>query len=203
MIPLGRWLRENPCRAAQQDGIENLHQPPCARSAIEMGNDPEPDPRFDRPEVDTLRETAEGLQRQIEELRAMSARREHQLLEQVGSALASRLTGELKAGFACLQGEIEDAITQVLMPFLGECASRRATDELQALLRQAMTECAEPLLEVKAPKHIRPHLEALMNEQPALSFTEADEIELVFSSGFNRFEGLAAQWMDLMRKAAT
>lgn len=201
MIPLGRWLKDEEDRATGYDAGETVTQ--VATEASDVCNaSAEVNTDHATLEREELEQRLEDLHRQIEDLRKAAAAREQEFIEQLGRAQATLITSDVLSVISRLQGAIEGTLLEVLTPFLGQVASRRATDELVALIHRSMKESPEPLLVLRAPQAIHSHLQPLVEENLGITLAESEEIELVFASYSARFEDLTGRWLEVLRDPA-
>lgn len=196
MIPLERWL-------AAREGIDDAlgtHEDLEVRIQPDVRD--EPDVAVTPSRCQELEESLAAALREIEEQKTAAAVREQALADQLGEALVVRLKEQVEAGLASLQQALESAICDVLTPFLSGEAGRTAATRLLGLVTMAFRNSSEPLLEVRAPRHLHGPLSFAM-EQLAISSTivEASPVELVFADHRERFEELASAWVSIVAGA--
>lgn len=197
MIPLAQWLRQG--AASRMTEQVEATTPLLVLQPEAIAASQEREAGISSPVVTELEGALAEALRQLEQAGADSLAREQDLTERLGLMAVQRLSEEMKAGLVTLQRAIEDAVVDVLLPFLGAAACRRASDDLLALVRQAIDDMAEPVVELRVPG---PLLDACRQTIEAASLpaclAEGDEIELVFADRSLRFEELSRQWRALL-----
>lgn len=193
MIPLGQWLRTEPgCTSANH--TELLLTPAAVACEAEEITPPAP-PETAAVRMEELEQAlAEALQL-ADQVRIDAAAREQALHDSLGSALASQLNQDISSGFATLQQSVEAAVADILTCLLGETVARRAAGDLLVLLRRAIEDAAEPLVELRIPHHLQDCLMPSLGDLPgAVRITEGPHVELTFSRHCVRFEELSRLW---------
>ncbi|MEI6535206.1 MAG: hypothetical protein WCN98_07700 [Verrucomicrobiaceae bacterium] len=153
----------------------------------------------DADRVVELTSELQALRQQLELERLETNVRERELCERLGTALISEFRSELTSGMTALQGSIECAVHEVLLPFMGQEVGRRATDELSILIRETLANSSGLLLEAKAPSHLHRYLQPCFQEAGlVVELTESTRIELTFDSQRRHFEELSTRWITMI-----
>lgn len=196
MIPLGHWLLRTPETLDGEDIAPSClrpHEEDFSESADHVPADT----------LEKLRELEDALAaaNQLNEAeRARAAAREDEIVHQLGTVMADRISTELTLGLAELQESIETAIRDVLVPFLNLAASRKAAAELVVLIHEEIAHASEAILEVRVPEHLHGFLEPVFRSSDApIVLGSASSVEVVCSSRRARFEILAERWIDAVR----
>ena len=201
MIPLDRWLQDRSNVTSGDSRSVEQDLPFEISSSIAHSVDDEDTFRQDMKRLAELEDALVAAQREREELKVDAVRRESQLIESLGSDLAVKIGHDIKEGLARIQHDIEHALVDVLIPFLGEAVSRKTQDELGSLIATTFANSSEPFLEVRAPAEFHPMLLAgLARAGLTASATESSTIDVLFPDQRMRFEELSVQWISLIEE---
>ena len=202
VIPLSRWLREQgapvtaPPPAMAGDDLPPAEGLPCSGQCEAMEGLREQH----RAREEELGAALAAAEERAAELSAALVRREEELKAGVADELARRIEVEIGEAFEALLRRLEDALAEVLTPFLTHAAREKAMAELKELLSRALREADEPVLALRAPLEFHDRLEVL-RPQLAVSAAlgESAIIEIVFAGHRLRFEDLSSRWCAAIR----
>lgn len=198
MIPLSRWLTEQ----AEPEG----EQPP---PGTEGDDTPAAESTPASEELKAMEALLLQLRSREEELRtalvaaeeraaalsAAHASREAELKAAFAEDVTQRLDAGIGSAFDALLCRLEDALTEVLSPFLIREAREKAITHLREMLIRELREPDEPVLAVRAPAELHAWLEKLRPQLPvSAALAESDRIEIVFTGHRLRFEELSSRW---------
>lgn len=195
MIPLSRWLTEQEV------------MPPGDLSAAPSGGSDEDlvvaeDAREDGQDMSREQELEEALHRAEEALRRerlAHAQREQELHEILGAELVTGLKLQMEQCVSNIGRNIEDAISDVLKPFLSAHVDQQAVTTLMNIINAEVMSLDRPLLELRAPAEYQELIGRILSKQgmPAV-LSEGRRIEIAFNDHTARFELLASRWREII-----
>lgn len=200
MIPLARWLKKD----GEQSGCAPVTMHVLDEHASEMhscmSNDGLGEGIRERDQdISMLEEQVADLMRQLEQAKSDSESREADLELQFSKHLIAQLGADLHLGLCRLQEDLEAAVIDSLAPFLERQVTARSAAELRRLVKDALSESSETLVEFRAPPQLHPFLKEMCEEAGfSGSMKDGPLIELQFSSGRSRFQTLADRWVELL-----
>lgn len=202
MIPLAQWLtdRQGSPPAAEPSAEEAAEQAPTLESMTisQMTVTLEEQ----QSHAAKLAASLAAAEERAAELADTLVRREQELRALLGEELGRRLEEGVSQGFATMQAVLEEALHDVLTPFLADAARRRVITELKNLLDKQLREADAPVMEIRVPPELHEALEAFCQQlAPAATLTAGDTIEVVFTGHRQRFEELSARWRAVIEGA--
>lgn len=197
MIPLGHWLLRAP-ETPEQEGVASSYPPSPEQESL-VSTDYVLTDAMER--VRELEDALAAANRLNEAEKTRAAAREDEISHQLGVAMADSINTALTLGLAELQRTIETAVRDVLVPFLGLSASKKAATELIGLIQEEVAHNSETVLEVRAPQHLHQFLEPVFgSSETAIVLDSASSVEVVCPNHRARFETLAERWVDAVRE---
>lgn len=202
MIPLSRWL-------AQQDDPEASQPPSGTTDDVPEAEISQASEQHLIAEDSSLQHAAReeelcavlaAAEERAAELSAALAQREVELKAAFAEDLADRLAAGIGGAFDTLLRKLEDALAEVLTPFLTREARDKAMAELQDILARELREADEPVLALKAPAELHDRLETLRPHLAvSTALVESDRIEIVFAGRRLRFEEMSSRWCSAIK----
>jgi hypothetical protein len=175
-----------------------------ASLALDVDYSAPPETNLDRVEREeellaALRES----ERKFLEQKALYADLEQTMSNRLGGEITRQLQTDVERCFQQILLGLEEALSQILVPFLMEEVRRKTITELADLVRRELGDPDAPVINVRAPLELHDAL-ARMSEQSsiALNLTESDEIEIAIGAQRVRFEQLSAQWLAVIEGIA-
>ena len=203
MIPLAHWLVEK----AREDHLRILTTPDTPKESVALcakDDDQDETQAGSLVHVARLQELEHALREAEERFAHMAhehARKEGELIDQLGDALSHKLAEEVRMAFHSLAENIEESVVEVLMPFLETTVRERAAASLVDLIRQDMRNRDSAVLEIRAPASLHGPLgEALGKTGIAVTISESATVDVVFTGERQRFQDLASAWSAAITK---
>jgi len=194
MIPLAHWLTERADAAgslASEPALEEFPQP----DDIFEPESPPSGYSDTQGREEELREALHKAEQRLEELSLAHAEKERELLNRIGDELTSRIAAEMSRALDDVLSKLEEALGDVLRPFLCEQARAKAVSSLIELVKEELRQTDDPVLEIRAPADMHEPLLAL-RELGDVSSTliESRTVEIIRATNRIRFEELSLRW---------
>lgn len=205
MIPISRWL-------AQRDAPSVFELPPDTHNAeghhlldepIAIIQPSEEERLFQRGFDEGMAAAEAAFAGRLDMERRAAAAREEELVGIWTNRCSETVCREIAAAFEHLQSAIEQAVHDVLLPFLEDGIRGQAVAELHRMILHELAETGDQPVEVRAPAPVLAHLrDGLERLGIGAAFTEAGSVEVRTRDRAAAFESMAGRWIESLRGPA-
>lgn len=199
-MPLARWLSDSR-QSIPDDRVWAADEP------VWQGGDSHDDcsaARFaeaeERARTEGRNEAEARLGRALEEQQSAALVREAERDAMWAARCLAVSETVLSALKADLQKGLEEALEDVLRPFLADTIRARAQSELSDLIARELEMNGDALLEFRAPASMHDDIRSLLDRSGLkVMLIDSQKIEILSRTGSRQFESLAAAWIAHIR----